>query len=110
MTTISKSYSSFDTNTQTISLASRYDQFIKKIEFSYFGIIAVAILFSSCLGSVATMKIFETGAPIWMFILSLGSTMANLVACISQAPIKWVVNLFALSMVVNTILLIVNLI
>ncbi|MES2679491.1 MAG: hypothetical protein V4635_06375 [Bacteroidota bacterium] len=108
MTTLTKTYSRFDTNTQTISLASRYNQFIKKIEFSYFGIISGAILFSSCLGSIATMKIFESAGPLWMFILSLSVTMANLVACISQAPLKWVVNLFTLSIVVNTLLLLVN--
>ena len=110
MTTLTRTYGRFDTNTQTITLASRYNSFIKKIEFSYFAIIAMAILISSCLGSITTMKIFENAAPLWMFILSLAVTMANLVACISQAPTKWVINLFTLSVFVNTVLLIVNLI
>ena len=110
MTTLTKSHSRFDANTQTITLASRYALFIKKIEFSYFGFIAMSILISSCLGGITTMKIFENDAPIWMFILSIGVTMANLVSCLAQAPMKWVVNLFALSLLVNTVLLIVNLI
>lgn len=109
MTTLTKTYGRFDTNTQTITLASRYNQFIKRIEFNYFAIIAMAILISSCLGSVATMKIFENAGPLWMFILSLAVTMANLAACISQASTKWVVNLFSLSVLVNAILLVANL-
>jgi hypothetical protein len=109
MTTLTKTYERFNTNTQTITLASRYSKFIKSIEFSYFSIIAMAILISSCLGSIATMKIFENAGPLWMFILSLAVTMANLVACISQASTKWVVNLFSLSIIVNVILLVANL-
>lgn len=110
MTTLTKTYGRFDTNTQTITLASRYNQFIQKIEFSHFAVIAMSILISSCLGSITTMKIFENVGPLWMFILSLAATMANLIACIAQAPAKWVINLFTLSVVINTALLIVNLI
>ena len=110
MSTLARTYGRFDSNTQTITLASRYQLFIKKIELSYFGIIAMAILISSCLGGITTMKIFENVGPLWMFILSLTVTMSNLVACISQAPTKWVVSLFTLSVLVNTVLLIVNLI
>lgn len=89
---------------------SVYDRFIESIKFSHFGVIAMAILFGSCLGSIATMKVFENNAPLWQFVLSLAVTMANLVACISQAPTKWVVNLFSLSVVVNVILLLLNII
>lgn len=89
---------------------SAYDQFIERLKFSHFGLISMAILISSCLGSITTMKVFESGAPLWQFVISLAFTMANLVACISQAPTKWVVNLFAASMVVNTILLLLNII
>lgn len=99
--------------TATRSLAkqtSAYDRFIENLNFSYFGLIAMAILIGSCLGGVATMKVFENDAPLWQFILSLAITMANLVACISQAPTKWVVNLFAASLLVNATLLLINII
>ena len=108
MTTLTKSYGRFDASTQTITLSSRYNQFIKKLDFSYYGIISMAILISSCLGAITTMQIFEHDAPLWQFILSLAFTMANLVACIGQAPTKWVINLFTVSIVANTILLLVN--
>ena len=108
MTTLTKPYLKFSANMQSITLASRYDQFIKKIEFSHFGIIAKSILIASCLGSITTMYIFENNGPLWEFIISLGFTMANLVACIGMAPTKWVVNLFTVNVFVNVILLIVN--
>src|SRR5690606_30144178 len=87
---------------------SSYDKFVEGLKFSHFGLIAMAILFGSCLGSVATMMVFQNDAPIWQFGLSLSVTMANLVACISQAPTKWVINLFGLSLIVNTFILLLN--
>lgn len=110
MTTLTRTQARFNNSTQTISLASRYNTFIKKLESNYFGIIAMAILISSCLGGVTTMQVFAHHAPLWQFIVGLGFTMANLVACIAQAPIKWVFNLFIASLLVNTALLLLNLI
>ncbi len=112
MTTLTKNYSHSDsiTSTSTIGFAMRYNRFIEKLKFSHYSIISMSILIGSCLGGVATMKIFENDAPLWQFVLSLSFTMANLVACIAQAPTKWVVNLFTASFIVNTILLILNII
>lgn len=109
MATLAKTHTGFNTSAPGVSLASRYNNFITRIESSYFGFIAMAILISSCLGGITTMQVFEQHAPFWQFILSLGFTMANLVACISQAPAKWVMNLFAASLLVNTALLLLNL-
>ncbi len=110
MTTLAKSYSHVQPIEKNPGLAIRYNAFIKKLEFSHFGLISMAILIGSCLGGITTMKIFETHSPDWQFIISLGITMANLVACISQAPTKWVVNLFAASVLVNAVLLVINLV
>lgn len=93
-----------------MSLSSRYNNLVKKLEFSHFALIALAILVGSCLGSITTMYIFENNAPMWQFIVGLGFTMANLVACISQAPTKWVVGIFSASLIINTFLLILNLV
>lgn len=108
MTTLAKNYSHTASVENTNSSVSRYNAFIKKIEFNHFAILAMAILVGSCLGSITTMAIFENNAPIWQFMLGLAFTMANLVACIAQAPTKWVVNLFGASLVVNTLLLLIN--
>lgn len=108
MTTLAKNHTHVSSNMQIVTLSSRYNQFIEKLDFSYYGFIAMAILISSCLGAITTMQVFEHDAPLWQFVVSLGFTMANLVACIGQAPTKWAVNLFAASLFVNTVLLLIN--
>jgi hypothetical protein len=89
-------------------LIHRYNSFIEKLKFSYYGIIAMTITAGSCLGGIATMYVFENDAPLWQFILALGISMANNVAAIAQAPIKWVVNIFALNVIINAIIIIAN--
>lgn len=91
-----------------LSSGSRYDKLIEDFKFSYFGLISMTILIGSIVGGIATMYVFENGAPFWQFVIGLAVSMANLVAAISQAPTKWVINLFALSVIVNTILVIAN--
>lgn len=108
MTTFAKSISQTQQLEKSVIGTSRYDAFIKKMEFNHFALISMAILVGSCLGGIATMAIFENNAPFWQFALGLGISMANLVACISQAPTKWVVNLFGASLLINTVLLLMN--
>lgn len=91
-----------------LSSGSRYDKLIEDLKFSYFGLISMTILIGSIVGGIATMYVFENGAPFWQFVIGLAVSMANLVTAISQAPTKWVINLFALSVIVNTILVIAN--
>ena len=111
-TTVTNSYytASATKAKTTGTTLSAYQAFIKKMEFNYFPLIAAAILVGSCVGSIAAMKIFQTGAPLWMFVVGLSVTMSNLVASIGQAPTKWVVNLFGLSLLVNIILILTHLI
>ena len=108
MTTLSRTYSGSYSSEHAATITSAYNRFIKKLEFNHFSLIAMAILIGSCLGSIATMQVFENNAPLWQFIVSLAFTMANLVACIGQVSTKWVVNFFAASLIVNTILVIAN--
>lgn len=111
MTTLTSTHRYYHSRTEkNVTLASRYNMFIKKLEFSHFGFIAMAILINTCLGSIATMQVFVNHAPLWEFIASLAFTMANLVACIAQAPTKWVFNIFTASMIVNAALLLINII
>lgn len=108
MNTFSKTYTPSQTQENTTVLNGWYHQFIGKMTFNYYGFIAMSILIASCLGGITTMQIFENGAPLWQFMASISFTMANLVACIGQAPTKWTINLFAAAIVVNTILLLIN--
>jgi hypothetical protein len=89
---------------KSLSILQRYDAFIKRLEFSHYGIMTMAILIGSCLGSISAMFVFYNGAPIWVFAIGLFATLANLVASISQAPTKWMVSVFLLSVVVNVTL------
>ena len=89
---------------------SAYDRWIKKLEFSYFGIIAMTITIGSILGGLAAMSVLENNAPIWQLGLAMAGAMANNVSCIGQAPTKWMVNIFFLTTAVNILLIIVNII
>lgn len=108
MATITKTYETAHSR-DVVHTPSAYDNFIEKIKFSHFAIISMAILIGSCLGGIAAMYVFMNGAPFWQFALGLAVSMANLIACISQAPTKWVVSLFGLSVLVNAILVVANL-
>lgn len=108
MATIAKSYSSSVSSSSTKN-ESRYDQFLAKLNFSYFGLIAMTITIGSIIGGVAAMFIFQNDAPIWELGLCMGLAMANNVAAIGQAPMKWLFNIFVISTIVNSLLILINL-
>lgn len=86
-----------------------YAKLIEKAEFSYFGIIAMTITIGSILGGIATMFVFQNDAPTWQLGVAMMISMANNVAAIGQAPTKWVVNIFALCVVLNLLIIAINL-
>jgi hypothetical protein len=88
---------------------SWYETLIKKAEFSYFGLIAMTISIGSILGGISAMYIFQNDAPIWQLGITMSISMANNVAAIGQAPARWVVNLFALCVVLNLLMIVINL-
>ena len=108
MSTIAKNFSQSQANSNELSLSAHYNKFIEDLKFSHFGLISMAILIGSIMGGIAAMFVFQNNAPDWQFIVGLAFSMANLVACIAQAPTKWVFNLFALSLLVNTLLILAN--
>ena len=89
---------------------SAYGNWIKKLNFSYFGIISMTILIGSIMGGIAAMFILKNDAPIWQLGICMASAMANNVAAIGQAPTKWVVNLFLACLSINIILILLNVI
>ncbi len=86
-----------------------YAKLIEKAQFSYFGIIAMTITIGSILGGIAAMFVFQNDAPTWQLGVAMMVSMANNVAAIGQAPTKWVVNIFALCVVLNLLIIAVNL-
>jgi len=83
--------------------------FFERLQFSLFALISVSILLGSCIGGIASMFVFMNGAPFWQFVLGLSISMANLIASIAQAPTRWVFYIFITSLLVNSILVVVNL-
>ena len=108
MTTLTKTYTHQNANSTSLNL--RYNKFIDKLQFSYFGLISMTIAIGSILGGIAAMYVFENNAPMWQFILCLGFSTMNNVFAISQAPVKWVFNTFVLTILVNIMLIIINII
>lgn len=108
MATIAKTFNQTHSNTSETSLSARYNKLIEDLKFSHFGLISMAILVGSIMGGIAAMSVFENQAPLWQFIVGLTFSMANLVASIAQAPTKWVFNLFVISVLVNSILILAN--
>ncbi|MBP7810012.1 MAG: hypothetical protein KA163_12015 [Bacteroidia bacterium] len=108
MSTITKNISQSQVNSSELGLVARYNKFIEDLKFSHFGLISMTILFGSIMGGIASMYVFQSGAPMWQFIVGLAFSMANLVAAISQAPTKWAFNLFVLSVIVNVLLILAN--
>jgi len=106
MSTITKTFN--QSASANLSLGARYNKFIEDLKFSHFGLISMTILIGSIMGGIAAMFVFENHAPTWQFIVGLSASMANLVASIAQAPTKWVFNLFVLSLIVNTLLILAN--
>lgn len=88
---------------------SAYDKLIKKLDFSYFGLISMTILIGSIISGIAAMYILQNNAPIWQLGVCMALAMANNVSAIGQAPTKWIVNLFAACVLVNAVLILVNL-
>ena len=106
MATIKKTYSGTISETKS---QGAYDAFLKKLNFSYFGLISMTITIGSILGGLTAMQIFENDAPIWQLAICMSAAMANNVAAIGQAPIKWLFNTFCITTVLNALLLLVNL-
>ena len=88
--------------------ATWYSKLISKLEFSYFGLIAMTISIGSIIGGIAAMYIFENDAPIWQLALCMMGAMANNVAAIGQAPTRWVVNIFLANFAIATLLILIN--
>lgn len=83
-------------------------RFMDEAKFNYYFLISFVITSGSCLGGVTAMYILSNDAPIWQLCINIYVTMASNVACIAQAPAKWVVRIFALSLLANIVLLLAN--
>ena len=96
------------TKVKTSEANGWYSNLIANAESSYFAVIAMTISIGSILGGIGAMYIFQNDAPIWQLALCMSFAMANNVAAIAQTPTKWVVNIFALDVLVSLVLIAIN--
>jgi hypothetical protein len=92
------------------TLEKKYKTFIERNQVNYFGFISMIILFGSIWGGIAAMYIDKYDAGPVQLALNIGVTMASNVVVLGQAPFKWVMNIFILSVVVNAVLIAINVI
>ncbi len=87
---------------------SDYDKFVERIENSYFFVISMIVLISSSLGGVTLMCIHQKHGGDNEMMFTVCVAMATNIACIVQTPMKWTFNLFIISLLVNSFLLLLN--
>ena len=82
-----------------------YQRFFEEAKFNYFAVIGMCILLVSIWGGITAMVVLENNAPIWILCVNIYITIASNIASIGQAPLRWVLNLFGLAMLINTLLI-----
>jgi hypothetical protein len=88
-----------------------YDQIVEDYKENFYGISSIAIIASTCLGSIAAMMSLFSGngfLPMFLVFLSVVVCCAHLVAFLSVQKPRMILNLLILSLVVNTLLIILN--
>ncbi|MCX7729269.1 MAG: hypothetical protein N2203_07355 [Bacteroidia bacterium] len=85
-------------------MLQKLDEFTEK---GYYGMISVFILVGSVMGGIMAMSALEKN-NLFLMALGLAFTMANLVLNIAQAPPKWLVRTFLLSLIVNVIIILIT--
>ncbi len=81
----------------------------ERFESQRFAWMAMMIIFQSCLASIACMYIFQNKGGDFMFIACTMLAMGCNSLFIAQAPAKWCLIGFYLSVVINLIFIAINL-
>lgn len=108
MTTLTKSSAGLVREQAVSATPSWFERFLAEATFNYYFLISFVITAGSCLGGIAAMHILQNDAPIWQLCVNIYLTMATNVACIGQAPVKWVLGIFGLAVVANIGLWVAN--
>ena len=88
-----------------------YDQINEDFKENFLGLSSLAIIASTCLGSIAVMMSLSSGngfLPMFLVFLSVAVCCAHLVAFLSVQKPKIILNLLILSLAVNTLLILLN--
>lgn len=86
------------------TLFNKVNQKIDQLESNRFGIMAVTITLGSCWASVAAMLLLN-GNHFWMLYPCTITAMGANALAIAQAPFRWVIWSFLISILVNTVII-----
>lgn len=94
-----------ETKKENVTTTSK---FLEEAQYNYFFLISVVIITGSCLGGITAMYILKANAPLWQLVANIYLTMGCNVACIGQASARWVLRIFAISVLANIMLLLAH--
>lgn len=109
MSTLTKPYTATVISTTKFqALRLKYNHLLKALDFSYFAFISFVIAFSACLGGGLVKFSLEYNSVLWQFILGMCLSLANIVVCVAQFPVKWIFNIFVVTTLANISLILVS--
>jgi hypothetical protein len=85
-----------------------YGQLVAGLEGAYFGIVAFSIAISGIFGGVALSYILVDKGPTWQLVASIGLVLANMILPVAQQKLKPIISLFLLSIVANSVLILIH--
>lgn len=86
---------------------SMFNDYLEFFEKNRFGAMTLMMTFQSCFGSIAAMYTFITNNMVQLALIAV-VTMASNAAFIAQASAKWCLSIFAVSVLTNLLLIILN--
>ncbi len=94
--------------TQALPSGNWYQRQVDAFERGRLAWLSIYIIAHSCWGSIACMYVLLNNANVAQLAICAGVVMASNAMFIAQAPAKWCINVFYLSIVLNTIILLIN--
>ena len=91
-----------------ILISKGFNKQADHFEATRFGMMAMYIVIQSCLASIACMYVLQANASIWQLCTCASLAMASNAVFIAQGSSKMCMATFYLSLVVNSILILMN--
>lgn len=110
MPALTKTYSAetIKTTSRIHVLRQKYDRLMEQLDFSYFAFISFCIAISACLGGGLVKFSLEYNSVLWQFILGMCLSLANIVACVAQLPVRWIFGIFVTTTIANIALILIS--
>lgn len=96
-------------NQHRLAANSFIERQVQAFEINRFGLMAVFMVLQVCVASAAVYYIFQSGTTVWQLMICAALTMFSNTMLIAQAPARWCVVAFYLSLIFNTLLILINL-